>query len=68
MEFRLGTDTAAGRIMVEVWRDGTFVAGIYKHDDGIKIVSKYLDGLEHDSGYPPAVVVHFSQVEVADEG
>lgn len=60
MEFRLGTDTAAGRLMVEVWRDGTFVAGIYKHDDGIRIVSKYLDGVEQEVGYPPGVILKLS--------
>jgi len=30
------------KLMVEVWRDGTFVAGIYPHEDGIRIVSKYM--------------------------
>ncbi len=68
MEFRIGTHTETGKPMVEAWRDGTFVAGIYGHDDGIQIVSKYLDGLEQQPGYPPAVVVHLSQVEEADEG
>ena len=27
---------------VECWRDGKFVAGIYPHQDGIRIVSKYM--------------------------
>jgi len=28
--------------MVECWRDGVFVAAIYPHQDGIRIVSKYM--------------------------
>jgi len=63
VEFRLATHTETGRLMVEVWKDGNFVAGIYKHDDGVKIVSKYLDGVEQEPGYPPAIVVHLSKVE-----
>lgn len=31
-----------GQPMIEVWRDGVFVAGIYPHQDGIRIVSKYM--------------------------
>lgn len=31
-----------GQQMVECWRDGKFVAGIYPHEDGIRIVSKYI--------------------------
>jgi len=49
--------------MVEFWRDGVFVAGIYPHEDGIRIVSKYMDGAEHEPGYPPAVVVQLSKVK-----
>lgn len=30
------------KLIVEVWRDGTFVAGIYPHEDGIRIISKYM--------------------------
>lgn len=31
-----------GRQMVECWRNGVFVAAIYPHQDGIRIVSKYM--------------------------
>jgi len=31
-----------GSQMVECWRDGKFVAAIYHHRDGIRIVSKYM--------------------------
>ncbi|MBA7620570.1 hypothetical protein ES703_27922 [subsurface metagenome] len=68
MEFRIVTHMMTERPMVEVWQDGKFVASIYGHDDGVKIVSKYLDGVEPEPGYPPAVVVHLSKVEAADEG
>jgi len=49
--------------MVELWRGGVFVAGIYPHEDGLRIVSKYMDGVEHELGYPPSVVMHLSKEE-----
>jgi len=48
--------------MVEVWRDGVFVAGIYAHEDGVRIESEYMDGVKHETEYPPAVVVSLSRV------
>ena len=60
MEFRIGTHTETGTPMVEAWQDGKLVAGIYGHDDGMRIVSKYLDRVEHDIGYPPAVILKLS--------
>lgn len=33
-----------GKTMVEYWRDGKFIAGIYPHQDGIRVVSKYMTG------------------------
>lgn len=54
-----------GNQMIEFWREGVFVAGIYPHKDGIRIVSKYLDGVKHDPIYPPTVVVHLSKVPSA---
>ncbi len=63
-EFRVKPHgTLPGNQMVEFWRDGVFVAGIYPHEDGIRIVSKYMDGVEHEPGYPPAVVVQLSKVK-----
>jgi len=32
----------SGSQMVECWRDGRLVAGIYPHQKGIRIISKYL--------------------------
>ena len=65
MEFRKVTLTPqaaaeAGKPMVEVWKDGKFVAGIYVHDDGIRIVSKFLDGVEQETNYPPSVILKLS--------
>ncbi len=34
-----------GRKAVECWRDGVFVAAIYPHTDGLRIVSKYMTDL-----------------------
>ena len=59
-EFRVATHTETGKPMIEAWKDGVFIAGIYGHDGGIRIVSKYLDGVEHEPVYPPAVVIKFS--------
>ncbi|MBA7538226.1 hypothetical protein ES705_30500 [subsurface metagenome] len=61
MEFRTKTDTTTGKPMVEVWLEGEFIASIYVHEDGIRIVSKYLDGVEHEAGMPPSVVIKFSK-------
>jgi len=60
MEFRKAIHTGTGQIMVEVWRDGEFIAGIYGHEEGLRIVSKHLDGVAHETGLPPALVVKFA--------
>ena len=64
IEFRVKPHgTLPGNQMVEFYCDGVFVAGIHPHEDGIRIVSKYIDGVEHEPGYPPAVVVQLSKVK-----
>jgi len=60
VEFRVAIHTATGGAMVEVWHDARFIASIFTHKDGLRIVSKYLDGVEHDVGYPPAVILKLS--------
>lgn len=45
------------KTMVEYWRDGKFVAGIYPHQDGIRVVSKYMVGPKPEGGWPPAIVI-----------
>jgi len=57
IRFRLSTHTETGQPMVEVWRDDTFVAGIYGHEEGVRLVSKYFDGVVYDPGCPSAVVI-----------
>jgi len=52
---------AEGDTMVEVWRDGQFVAGIYPHEEGLRVVSKYLDGVQHEDVKPPSVVIQLSE-------
>ncbi len=61
MEFRLGKHSTTGKNMVEVFRDGKFVAAIYEHEEGVNIVSKYLDGVQHEATFPPCVVIKFTQ-------
>ena len=60
MEFRTTTDKE-GKPVVEVWKGGEFIASIYGHEDGMRIVSKYLDGVEHEAGMPPSIVIKFSK-------
>lgn len=61
-EFRVVTHSMLlGKQMVEFWRDGQLVAGIYPHEDGIRIVSNYLDGVEHEVGMSPSIVIKFSK-------
>ena len=31
-----------GKQAVECWRDGVFVASIYPHRDGLRVISKYM--------------------------
>ncbi len=61
IKFVLSTHSISGEPMVEVWRDDTFVASIYGHEEGVRIVSKYLDGVEHEVGMPPAIVIKLSK-------
>jgi hypothetical protein len=60
IEFRLSTNTVTEKPMVEAWKGGKFIASIYGHDDGLRVVSKHLDGVDHEPCYPPALVIHFS--------
>jgi len=58
--------------MVECWRDGVFVAGIYPHQDGIRIVSKYMTDVEKETelvmargSWLPAVVIKLGEKPVS---
>ena len=57
IEFRVVKHSMSQGDMVEVLRDGKFVASIYEHEDGLHIVSKHLDGVKHEVAYPPGVVI-----------
>lgn len=47
--FRLTPHKAlVGNQMAEVWRDGEFVAGVYPHQDGIRVVSKYMTATQEE--------------------
>jgi len=56
-----------GKQAVECWRDGKFVAGIYPHQDGIRIVSKFMTDIIKESGPAyggqllPAVIVKLGE-------
>ena len=50
-------DLLPGKQMVEYWRDGKFVAGIYPHEDGIRVVSKYMEGVAEDATFPQAAII-----------
>ena len=60
IKFRLSTHVITDEPMVLVWRDDTFVAGIYGHEEGVRLVSKYFDGVVYDPGLTPAVVIKLS--------
>lgn len=53
-----------GKIMVEYWRDGVFVAAIYPHQDGIRIASKYMTDVVREEepvmsvgGWVPSAII-----------
>ena len=53
-EFKLARHSILpGKQVVECWRDGKLVAGIYPHQDGIRIVSKFMTdvGKEAEPAY-----------------
>jgi len=50
-----------GQEMIEVSQNGCVIGRIYPHPEGIRIVSEYLDGVQHEPGMPPAVVIRFSE-------
>ena len=60
--FRIAPHTTlGGKTMVEYWRDGEFIAGIYPHQDGIRVVSKYLDGVNMEPCYPLAAIIKLKE-------
>jgi len=46
-----------GKMMVEYRRGDKLVAGIYPHQDGIRIVSKFITGVTMDPISPQAAII-----------
>lgn len=44
--------------MVEVWRDGVFVAGIYPRPDGLRVFSKFMTDSVFNDRYPASIDIH----------
>jgi len=63
MELRtvIGMVTRKSMAAVEVWHDGKFIGSVYAQEDGLRIVSKYLDGVEHEAAMPPSIVIKLSE-------
>lgn len=49
------------KTMVEYWRGGKFVAGIYPHQDGIRVVSKYMVRTLPEGGRPASVIIELAK-------
>jgi hypothetical protein len=61
-----------GKTIVEYWRDGVFVAGIYPHQDGIRIISEYMTDVEKEpelvmarGSWLPAAVIKLGEKPVS---
>lgn len=61
INFRVVKHSLMGAPMVEVWRDGEFVAAIYGHDKGVRVMSKYFDGVCYDDAMPMSVIVNLTR-------
>ena len=61
MEFILTTDMATRKPIVGVWQNDIHIANIYECDIGLKVVSEYLDGVEHGVGEPLSMVIRFTK-------
>ena len=48
-----------GGMVIEVFDDDVFVACVYPHEDGIRVVSKYLGTVRRDDDNPPSLTIHF---------
>jgi len=47
--------------VVLIFRDGKLIAAIHRHEEGVRLVSEYYDGVQNEPGSPPSVVVKFSK-------
>jgi len=57
-EFKVKRHTEREGDMVEVWIDGRFMAGIYPHERGIRVISRYLKEVVKEENVPvPAALI-----------
>lgn len=52
-----------GQQVVECWRDGLFVVGVYPHEDGLRIVSKYMQDVTKETDWPPSVIIKLGEID-----
>ena len=52
-----------GAQVVECWQDGVFVVGVYPHEDGIRIVSKYMLDVSREDGWPPSAIIKLGDID-----
>uniref|UniRef100_A0A6H1Z829 Uncharacterized protein n=2 Tax=viral metagenome TaxID=1070528 RepID=A0A6H1Z829_9ZZZZ len=62
MELQKEVDAETGQEMIQLLENGCVIARIYPHPEGIRIVSEYLDGVQHEAVMPPALVVKFTRL------
>ena len=47
--------------VVLILRDEKLIAAIHRHEQGVRLASKYYVGVQDDPGVPPGVIIKLSQ-------
>ena len=47
--------------VVLILRDDKLIATINRHEEGVRLVSEYYDGVQSEPGLPPSVIIKFSE-------
>ena len=47
--------------IVLILRDDKLIATINRHEEGVRLVSEYYDGVQSELGLPPSVIIKFSE-------
>ena len=47
--------------VVLISREDKLIGAIHRHEEGIRVVSEYYDGVQSERGLPPSVVIKFSE-------
>ena len=47
--------------VVLILRDDKLIATIHRHEEGVRLVSEYYDGVQSEHGLPPSVIIKFSE-------